>query len=441
MPPRALCTLLLAAAGAATPGVEAAETRYVHGSWVNLRGSAAADAPVLGRLSANTPVQLLREEGRYCQVETGQAQRGHVACNLLGTAPLRIEEVGNAAHPAYSPLRAFWVAPSVQRLLAAGEHVWMAALTEQQRKAERPEGEAAAAVDPAQPGPRLLRPPVAEFDAMKELLKAGVVAHAENAEPRVPWALLRKGGGELALLSERAGVSLDSEEQAWIAALELPPAKPSLFKDHAAIAAPGSSSDAASARFGITERMRVLRKPKWGVTWAREFIPRYDGSYDIGSLEVQLDRPVAEHALGRQGLLGAAQTRLKTVITPNGDQSACEEGYGWLPRAEQPVAGRPRVKDPMLLFLTPAPLPATQVRVATKLLKPPPVRPDSGQSFSKLALHQIDLDADGSDDLLLLEATGQGLISERTGVVLKLAFVNVGGAWFVLALDRLAECT
>lgn len=436
---KAVHALLLAAACGATA---AAETRHVHGSWVNLRGAAATDAPVLARLSANTAVQLLREEGRFCQVETGAGLRGYIACNLLGTAPLRIEEVGEPGHPAHSPLRAFWVAPSVKRLLAAGEHVWMAALTEEQRKAERPEGEAAAALEPGKPGPRLLRPPVPEFDAMKELLKAGVVAHAENIEPRLPWSLLRKGGAELAQRSSRMAMPPDSEEITWIGQLDLPPARPSLFKDHAAIAAPHTSTDGASARFGITERARVLRKPKWGVTWAREFTPIFDGSYDIGSLEVQLDRPVAEHALGRQGLLGAAQTRLKAVITPNGDQGACEEGYGWTPRADGvPVAGRPRVKDPMLLFLTPAPLPATQVRVTTKALTPPAARPDSGRAFSKLVQHQIDLDADGADDLLLLEATGLGQISERPAVLLKLAFVNVAGEWFLLALDRLGECT
>lgn len=435
---KALHALLLAAACSA---LHAAETRHVHGSWVNLRGAAAADAPVLGRLTANTPVQLVREEGRFCQVETRAGQRGYVACNLLGAAPLRIEEVGEPGHPAHSPLRAFWVAPSVKRLLAAGEHVWMAALTEEQRKAERPEGEAAAAMEPGKPGPRLLRPPVPEFDAMKDLLKAGVVAHAENIEPRVSWALLRKGGDELVSLNDRTGMPLDRDERALLAQLDLPTAKPSLFKNHAEIAAPHASTDALSARFGITERSRVLRKPKWGVTQAREFMPRFDGSYDIGSLEVVLDQPVIEHALGRQGLLGAAQTRAKTVITPNGDDGGCTEGYGWTPRAETPIAGRPRVKDPMLLILTPGVLPATQARVQTRALKPPKQAENAGRTLTKLALHEMDLDGDGADDLLLLEGSGLATISERPAVLLKVAFVNVRGEWFLLALDRLAECT
>ncbi len=431
---------LLAGAAAAA----AADTRHVQGSWVNVRGAAAPDAPVLARIAANTQVQLLREEGRYCEIGFGAAQRGYVACNLLGTAPLRIEDIGEPnlpsgqPNPAYAPLRAFWVAPSLRRLLAAGEHVWMAALSEEQRRAERP-GEGAG--QPDKPAPRLLRPPVPEFDAMKALMQGGVVAHAENAGPRIPWPVLRQGGGELALLSDQARVWFDSEEQALLAALELPPARTSLFKDHAAIGAPDAPVDAASARFAVPERLRVLRGPKWGVTQAREFIARFDGSYDIGSLEVALDRPVFEQTLGRQGLLGAAATRLKTVFTPNGDEPACTEGYGWKPRGEAPVAGRPRVKDVLLLFHTPAPLAATQARVQSRPLKPPAAPQANGRPLSKLVLHQIDLDADGADDLLLLEGTGTGLISEQPGVLFKLAFVNVKGAWFVLALDRLAECT
>lgn len=108
---RAAALALAAAVGAAQ-----AQTgpHFIHGSWVNVRESAAATARAVEQLTTNTPVDVTARQGDWCALRYGAGKSGFVACSLLGAKPLTLAEAGK------NPARAFWVAPSPNRLAAYG---------------------------------------------------------------------------------------------------------------------------------------------------------------------------------------------------------------------------------------------------------------------------------------------------------------------------------
>ena len=113
-----------ASAQAPTVAVAPAKQRYVQGSWVNLRESAQSQARIVAQVPANTVLQQLTERDGWCAVlYAGDARLGpplsepvqaQVACNLLADQPLTLAQAGKDA------ARAFWVAPSPNRLRAYG---------------------------------------------------------------------------------------------------------------------------------------------------------------------------------------------------------------------------------------------------------------------------------------------------------------------------------
>jgi hypothetical protein len=108
----------------AVVGTAPAKPRYVQGSWVNLRESAQPQSRIVAQVPANTVLQQLTERDGWCAVlYTGDARLGpplpeplqaHIACNLLADQPLTLAQAGKDA------ARAFWVAPSPNRLRAYG---------------------------------------------------------------------------------------------------------------------------------------------------------------------------------------------------------------------------------------------------------------------------------------------------------------------------------
>src|SRR3989344_548553 len=182
--PAALAVAIAAAAVAAltgasawaqapAPAVAPAKQRYVQGSWVNLRESAQSQARIVAQVPANTVLQQLTERDGWCAVlYAGDARLGpplpeplqaHIACNLLADQPLTLAQAGKDA------ARAFWVAPSPNRLRAYGNAL------------PRP---------PALQLPALVKshahempvqyPTRAEWEAAKKLMRAGVVLRPEQ---------------------------------------------------------------------------------------------------------------------------------------------------------------------------------------------------------------------------------------------------------------------
>lgn len=445
---------LALALAAAAPAVIAADaaTRWVHGSWVHVRAAATAGAPVRGQVTANTPVRLLRQQDSFCEIGGPGVPQGFLPCRLLGAQPLDLARIGTpyrpdgGPNPDYSAPRAFWVAPSVSRLTEAGEHFWQTLLSADQRRLERlqdlPPQESAASAPPA---PRLLRYAVPEFEAMKALLKAGVVAAPEQAPPPLPWRELRARVAQGQGILEVGHFWFGAEERALLRQAEPRPARPSLFRQAGELAGPSASVEALSARFGVKERIRILRGPRWGVMEGKDFIPMYDGAWDIGQLEAVLEQPVVEHAIGRQGLLSAAGTRAAQVFHPNGGSVYCTEGFVQRRRGEQALPGRPRVKDALWWFYTAAPLPYTQVTLQSRRIALPPPAPgaDEAATYRQLVMHEIDLDGDAAADLAVWEGWRPPMIGDggEPRAMLKLAFVNLAGQWHLLDAEHAGECT
>ena len=120
----ALAVVFSGSAAAQGQGVAAAKQRYVQGSWVNLRESAQSAARIVAQVPANAVLQQLTERDGWCAVlYAGDARLGpplpepvqaHIACNLLADQPLTLAQAGKDA------ARAFWVAPSANRMRAYG---------------------------------------------------------------------------------------------------------------------------------------------------------------------------------------------------------------------------------------------------------------------------------------------------------------------------------
>ena len=169
----AVAALTGASAWAQAPAVAPAKQRYVQGSWVNLRESAQSQARIVAQVPANTVLQQLTERDGWCAVlYAGDARLGtplaeplqaHIACNFLADQPLTLAQAGKDA------ARAFWVAPSPNRLRAYGNAL------------PRP---------PALQLPALVKrhahempvqyPTRAEWEAAKKLMRAGVVLRPEQ---------------------------------------------------------------------------------------------------------------------------------------------------------------------------------------------------------------------------------------------------------------------
>ncbi len=424
---------------------------WVHGSWVNVRATPSPDGAIVTRFTANTPVTLFSQQGDWCGVlSSPPSVRGYIACNLLGTKPLSLEEIGkewltgDKRNPAYSATQAFWVAPSAVRLIEAGQFFTRTMLSEKQKKAEDPFG-----TEGEQPSkspfdwehrPQPVRFPIAEFDAMKALLQNGIVAASELQQQFVRWADLKKAAttpeGGASFLS---GQWVDPEALGLIAQLNIPNVRPSLFKRDLDLASSSASVEHLSAQFAIPERLRVLGGPEW--MWPRHNMPRVEGAWDIGSIELSLDRPVVEYLIGRQGSV----TAFEWVATDRiniGAEYGCAEGFGlvWSEREKVHVFGDPHVKDPLLWIYLPKPLPYKKVRINTysALLNKSALH--TQDLYERLVTHEVELDGDGVADLLVWEAKSLEIAEvdrdKYLPVELRMFFANIGGEWCLLNTDR-----
>ena len=168
-----LGTALVVPANAQTPTVSPAKQRYVQGSWVNLRESAQSQARVVAQVPANTVLQQLAERDGWCAVlYAGDARLGpplaeplqaHVACNLLADQPLTLAQAGKDA------ARAFWVAPSANRLRAYGNAL-----------PRPPALQLPALVQSHTPRTPVQYPLRPEWEAAKKLLRGGVLLRPEQ---------------------------------------------------------------------------------------------------------------------------------------------------------------------------------------------------------------------------------------------------------------------
>jgi hypothetical protein len=420
----------------------AGNSRWVHGSWVNLRAAPSAKADVINRLVINTEITLQSTQGDWCEITTNNKPlRGFLDCKFMGDKPLTLTDLGADDYRINAP-RAFWLAPSARRLMAAGTHFHNTLLTERQREREEFRYENNEPFDFSKP-PGFVRYPVPEFDAMKDLMKKGVIAAQENRPGSVKWTeVIQQLSNSNTWYLQFQGFYL-YDSQLSLARLTTPePVGPSLFKRTTDLATSGATIENLSAQFGIIERLRILGGPKW--VYSRHNNPGVAGYWDMGSFELTLDKPVFESAIGRQGLVAAARwdnATEKHDIDPDPDEG-CSEGMNLGVRATAPVPGYPKVKDPLVWIFTPELLPYKKVSIkrSTKSFPRPDVSKAGWQkrSFELIVIHEIDLDTDGIPDLSVWE--GMSLHSDSK-VQAHLVLANIAGEWHLIESGSYSECS
>ncbi|MDO9568328.1 MAG: SH3 domain-containing protein [Hydrogenophaga sp.] len=427
----------------------AAEILWIQGSWVNLRAEAAANSTIVDRLIVNTEVALLSKQGNWCEVTAKTPEvRGFVACALLGTQAVSLAEVGSPtmaedkANPHYSAQRSFWLAPSMRRLLEAGENFWSAMLTQEQQEKERP-GWFSVAYSGNQPAP--VRYAIPEFEAMKNVMKVGIVAAPERRPMLTRWSELKQRVDasvdvQYASIQLSGGQWVPDEVASMVRIARLNPARPSFFKHQGELAPAVSDVEALSAQFGIVERLKVLSGPKW--VHPRHNDPFVEGSWDVGSFEVTLDKPVLEYAIGRRGLAELREAVISWKFDVNAEES-CSEGFNLKPRAmARSLSGYPRVKHPLawLHVAEPIPFKKVQITTAARKLVTQPNEQHGRNAFTTIFMHDVDVEGDGVPDL----AVWEGMLREGSGgdmLGVRVVFANIGGEWFLLDSDYFAECS
>jgi hypothetical protein len=431
---------------------ETADVRWVHGSWVNVRATASPKDAVIARLTANTQVRLLSRQGPSCEIASKLPEtRGFMACSLLGEQPLLLADVGtppldgDKPNPRYSPTRAFWLAPSVVRLQAAGDYFWSTMLSAAQQKKERPflyrEPQESEPPFDWNKRPNPVRFPVPEFDAMKDLLKNGIVAAPERRPVITKWSELKQAVTDSRPDRMPVGIYIDESALALMREGKLTPVKASLFKRADELAPRFASVEQISAQFGIKERLRVLSGPKW--VHFRHEEPYIKGNWDMGSFEIVLDEPVFEFMVGRRGLASARQWTA-TDIQKVDAEGGCEEGFGLPLKAARRLPDYPQVKDPLVWFYVPKALPYKKVSIKTyaKRLDPKTDKNASGQNaqFTLLVMRDIDLDSDGVADLAVWEGM-RAVTSSGDMLALRIIFANIAGEWHLLDAESVTECS
>lgn len=427
----------------------ATEILWIQGSWVNLRATATADGTIVDRLIVNTEVVLLSRQGNWCEVTAKKPEvRGFVACSLLGTQAVSLAEVGSPTmtedkpNPHYSAQRSFWLAPSMRRLLEAGENFWSAMLTREQQEKERP-GWFSVAYSGKQPAP--VRYAIPEFEAMKDVMKAGIVAAPERRPMLVPWAELKQ---RVAASVDEQYASIYLSSGQWVPdgvasivrVARLNPVRPSFFQHQGELAPAASDVEALSAQFGIVERLKVLSGPKW--VHPRHNDPFVGGSWDVGSFEVTLEKRVFEYAIGRKGLAELREAAIAWKFDV-GAEEWCSEGFNLTPRAAaRSLPGYPRVKQPLVWLHVAKPIPVKKVHITTaaRKLTTQPNEEQGRNAFTTVFMHDVDIEGDGVPDLTVWEGMQrEGSGGDMLGV--RVVFANIGGQWFLLDSDYFAECS
>lgn len=420
---------------AALVGAAQAQTgpHFIHGSWVNVRDAGANTARAIEQLTTNTPVDVTARQGDWCALRYGAGKAGFVACNLLGTKPLTL------ADAAGNPARAFWIAPSPNRLVAYGRSL-----------TPPPALRLEALKKTLQYGDTVRFPPIAEFEAAKKLMKAGAPLDAAleitRAKPADPLVALQ-------------GYKLRPA-----------PIKRSLFRAHASVALV-SEQDADGLAAVAGSRVSLTPSGLPTAWYSRHMGPEIEGLtgfWDVGRAVLAFEPTMTLYSVAANGLVGASAVRA-LPFEVGGEGHYCGAHYPGksLPLADAVASeyrsdegadialqrGYPVLRSSSEVLVTLAvprerPLPRsahvrTQSEPAKRLAK------YEGEVDSatlkalkpRAVLREIDLDGDGVADVLQIEKpVGYGEISEGVEYY-RCWYVNVNGQWFPAGEWQDEDCT
>ncbi len=398
---------------------------WIIGSYVNVRSQPSRNAEIVNHLVVNTPVKLLSKQDDFCEITWGENQRGFVACNLLGDKALRIEDVGakpkynEKTNPQYSPQRAFWIEPTIERLFDAGEYFRVTMLPADQLSAE--DDIAGHSISDAPP-PELKRFPLPEFDAMKKLMADGLIAPRNQYSSLLAWK------------------KIQNEYSQTIA---MPKAKPSFFKPTDEIGRPSADAEILSAQYQIPHSTTVVEMQAWVEDHSDGVVYKLAGAWDIGRVVSRLTQPIYEVAVGINGEIAVGKTVVETKSHRYEDR--CDGSFE-LGTSNKLLPGYEQIKQPWIFFRL-ATLPAlTKAKVIINKLTNNVDKMDGGGVIGSSMLlrgnettARIDLDADGVDDLFVWDDGGNGIddLSYRRE---RLIFANIAGQWYLLDTDVERAC-
>jgi len=394
------------------------DSRWVRGGWVGLREAPVSGAAIVGFRQTNSRVRLLSRNSDDCRVDAGDGLAGYLPCAELLERPLRLDDLPADQRES---LTAFWLAPTMERFATIARGLESGRLTEAQQAAQ-------------QKSQKPLRFPLADFDAMKRRLQQGLLPDFSDAEPRVEL-------GQLHAATRGRSWWIDSVADALGEVLTpqlLPPAKPSLFRQPSEVLlAYTATVDGIAAMLPQPSSVRFSGRPEWLQTHYNE---GFTGLWDIGEVEVGYAQPVVLHAVGRNGLVSAGSVAGGVVTGFTEDEDSCADGYPGLPEPA-PLAGYPQVHESIAVFYLRTPLPARKARIVTRRLQLA-VRRENGNDTTPadFLLHGIDLDADGTADLVSLEGRRKGDISGEDVSDFSY-FANIAGRWWLAGYAYYSECT
>lgn len=412
---------------------------------VDVHRKASAESEITARVVADTQVMLIDRRGEWCEILAfdGDAH-GFVRCRALGEQAVSSRDdsaVGRSAaiaERASGPIDIFWKYPSLDRLLEVGEYLEERHLDAAQLELER--GLSFDATFDENRPPEITRFPIDEFEAMKRLLRDGVVA-PEAAQPGfIPWSELKQVASDHALrrgAQDIQGRWFSDPIFELMTEGDMRPVEASLFTDFAELAPTSSSLEGLSARFGVRHRVQVRGEPEWA--YVRHEGPLVAGSWDIGAFEQTLDEPVVEYVIGRQGLAAAMTWQPRMVRNLKEElEASCDEGIGFEPRARTRMSGYPSVEDPLIWFFADRPLPYKQADIKTYAKR----LSDTGTNL--LVIYEIDLNGDQVADLAAWEEIGEWRMAHdparQTRLGARIFFANVAGSWYFLDYAEFTVC-
>lgn len=446
-------------------GVDAAQ-RWINGNGVILRDAPRQDGALVGRLSLNATVKRLREAAGtgYCEVQPASGPGGYTACRYLATKPVVMAELrgdrlsGEAPSPDYDPERAFWLKPGwdaltryVDYLKQSQPDIPQGGPWPRSEALERMKAHLALGLKGPKPVPypdwsRLKRLADQDWDLSREERGKKITAAQQERIRQMEQTAreLESAMGIWDSISEQGGAQ---RAIALARALELPEVQPSLFRDEAEIAPPGSTTEAASGRFGIVFRQWFTPRRTVGPDQGTPA-----GLYDMLARKQALTRPVQRAQLFRDGRLQVEKSFVRNDETLYWEVDVMCEGWTpgfshgdgdaaiWRYFGDKGESRKESLKynpaGSLFAFYAGIELPPGTAAVTEMPMK----LNREATGFVSGVLLRYDLDRDGVADIAVWEGKGYGpghlegptTTDDRW---YRLAFANINGAWKVLGAD------